>query len=174
MRCLTMTTEIWASVPGFSDYVASSLGRIMSIRSSPGHSLGRPLAQRVDPFGYVTHCLIGDDGKGHTVRAHVAVLSAFKGARPPKHDGSHLSGNKLDNRLGNLEWETSSENHQRKLAHGTLIHGEKHKCSKLSADQVRAIRSRRGERVRDVGAEYGVSGTLVSRIQRGLAWPHVA
>jgi len=166
----------WKPIPGFSDYVVSDAGAIMSLRRSPGHSLGKPLPPRIDRHGYIRHCLIGDDGKFHGVRAHVAVLSAFVGPRPDRHDGSHINGKKLDNSLANLCWETSSDNHQRKLAHGTLIHGEKHKCAKLRTEQVKDIRARaaRGEKRIDLARQYGVSNTLVCRIVAGKAWMHAA
>lgn len=168
--------ERWRLIPGFSDYAVSDAGRIMSVRASRGHSAGSVLAITADRYGYLRRSLIGDDDLAHTVSVHLAVLEAFVGPRPKGHDGSHVNGIRTDCRLGNLCWETPRQNHQRKLAHGTLIHSEKHRCAKLKTEQVIDIRARaaRGEMKADLARQFGVSKTLVSRIVAGKAWMHAA
>lgn len=53
--------------------------------------------------------------------------------------------------------------------------GERHPGSKLTDDAVREIRRRRslGETTRRLGAEFGVSGPLISYIANRKAWRHV-
>jgi hypothetical protein len=43
-------------------------------------------------------------------RVHRAVLEAFVGSCPPRHEASHLDNDPFNNRLENLAWETAKEN----------------------------------------------------------------
>jgi uncharacterized protein involved in copper resistance len=57
-------------------------------------------------------------------RVHVLISENFLGPRPTlQHETNHKNGNKLDNRLANLEWITKSENGKHawklKLNHGS-------------------------------------------------------
>lgn len=62
---------------------------------------------------------------------------------------------------------------QRKRRHS---HGESHGASKLTADNVQAIRARHsaGESMRSLGREFGVDTTWVSKIVHRRWWRHVA
>jgi hypothetical protein len=53
--------------------------------------------------------------------------------------------------------------------------GESNPSSKLTTEQVIAIRNRanRGEKQRRLAREYGISRTLVRLIKRGTAWAHL-
>lgn len=157
-------------------YEVSDLGRVRRTFSSAQYRAFGVLEPKPDRYGYLRAGLKDAAGKLHRVSFHVAVLEAFVGPRPHKHDASHQNGVRTDNRLLNLCWETSSDNHCRKLEHGTLIHGEAHKCAKLRAEQVRLIRERvaLGERKASLARQFGVSGTLIGRIAKGEAWKHAA
>lgn len=50
---------------------------------------------------------------------HVAVLEAFVGPRPPKHDGCHNDGDNTNNHLSNLRWDTRSSNIRDAVKHRT-------------------------------------------------------
>lgn len=157
-------------------YEVSDLGRVRRTFSSAQYEAFGGLAPPPDRFGYVRANLKGSDGRLRRVSFHVAVLEAFVGPRPAGCDASHLNGDRTDNRLQNLRWETSSENHRRKLEHGTLVHGEAHKCAKLKSEQVADIKKRvaDGEKKVSLARQYGVSNTLICNIVKGKAWPHHA
>ncbi len=57
------------------------------------------------------YCLIGAEGKLHTV--HSLIAEAFLGPRPEGYDIDHISGDKTDNRPCNLEYVTHKENMRR-------------------------------------------------------------
>lgn len=166
----------WRAIPKFSDYEINPDGVVRRRVAKRGHSVGTVINITPDRKGYPRRALIADDGGYRLLSVHVAVLEAFVGPRPIGHDASHLNGVRSDCRLENLCWETSSANHQRKLQHGTLIHGEQHKCSKLKLEQVQEIRSRaaRGDLKADLARHYNVSKTLVGKIVAGTAWMHAA
>jgi|SRR6185295_1249953 len=171
-------SERWLPIDGFDGvYEISDAGRVRrTIDGCGGAYAGDIIKGTVDRLGYVRHGLRLPNGKAKVISPHSAVLKAFIGPRPHKFDASHLNGIKTDNRLVNLCWESSSDNHRRKLEHGTLVHGERHKCSKLKTENVIDIRSRiaAGERKASLAAEYGVSKTLIGYIEKRRAWPHVA
>lgn len=60
------------------------------------------------------------------VSIHCLVLEAFIGPRPDGHQASHLDGDRTNNRLDNMRWETRSQNNRRKYQHGTMPVGDRH------------------------------------------------
>jgi hypothetical protein len=170
----------WRELPRFDGvYEISSDGRIRRAKNGAGGAYaGQELAGQVDRLGYQRFNLRAPNGELKRISAHISVLEVFVGPRPDKFDASHKNGVKLDNRLENLCWESSSDNHRRKLDHGTLVHSEKHKCSKLTTADVLNIRERlrSGERglKASLAREYGVSKTLIGWIEKRKAWPHAS
>lgn len=65
-----------------------------------------------------------------------------------------------------LYWATKAENEADKLVHGTLPRGDRSPASKVTDDQVAAIRkdNRRGK---VIAKDYGISPAQVSRIKSG-------
>ena len=100
--------EIWRPSPRFPCYEASSAGRIRNVKT------GRILRPAPMPSGYL-HVSLSQ----HTVTAHTVILEAFRGPRPAGCQASHLDGDRTNNRIENLIWETALENNRRKREHGT-------------------------------------------------------
>ena len=73
---------------------------------------------------------------------HRLVLLTFIGKCPKGYECNHKNGIKTDNRLENLEWVTSSENHIHAYKIGLKkgMKGEKHPAHKLTNSQVKKIR----------------------------------
>lgn len=106
--------EIWKPIKGYEGfYEASSLGKIRSldrIAYNSGirkqcHIKGRILSLCAANNGYVVVNLCKK-----TVLVHRAVYSAFYGEIPKGMDINHKNGNRHDNKMGNLEICTRSEN----------------------------------------------------------------
>lgn len=51
--------------------------------------------------------------------------------------------------------------------------GERHHKAKVTADDVRAIRARRGESNKRIGQDFGLTKGAVWRIMAGVNWKHV-
>jgi len=101
------------------------------------------------------------------------VALAFRGEPPtPAHEVAHLNGRSLDNREVNLAWKTRTENEADKVLHGTSNRGARQGASKLTDDDVRAIRAAfaAGEKQRDIGARYGVSQGHISMLCNRQQW----
>ena len=166
--------ERWEKIDGFPGYEVSDHGRVRSFRKH-ARTKGRLLRGSDDGRGYRTVCLHRSDGTKATRKIHGLVLSSFRGPRPPRHEASHLDGDKTNNTLRNLRWETRKENHARKVAHGTAQRGERSGTAKLDADTVRRIRNEckaRGDQAR-LAREVGVSPSIIGAIVRREKWAHV-
>lgn len=98
------------------------------------------------------------------------------GARPTGHHGCHNDGNPNNNKLSNLRWATPKENALDRIRHGNGGAGEKNTQSKLTDQQVAAIRllHKAGCRQCDLVKTFGVCKEMVRRIVKRLAWRHVA
>lgn len=82
---------------------------------------------------------------------------------------SHLDGNSWNCRPENLRWVTHSENCHMKRAHGTLLRGSSHPCTRFSVQECIAVLRAldEGKSIRAVGKEVGMSPETVRRIRDG-------
>ena len=96
-----MSKEVWRRVSGFQNYDVSTMGRVLR--------RGKFLSGCAGTGGYATVTL-RSRGRRKTAYLHRLVLEAFVGKCPDGHECNHKNGDKLDNRLENLEWVTPKEN----------------------------------------------------------------
>ena len=99
--------ENWKTIPDFSNYQISDLGRVRNVK------FNRCLDGHIDNFGYKNIGIIDDYGRFKTFRIHRLVGQIFvNNPNPNKFNVlNHINENKLDNRAINLEWCTQSYNH---------------------------------------------------------------
>jgi hypothetical protein len=169
--------EEWRPIARHDGYDVSNLGRVRSWKRD-GTGITRRGGPRIltgwRQHGYPIVGLQRSDGGRSKVVVHRLVLFAFEGPPPNGTCASHLNGDRADNRLSNLRWETLSQNNRRKEEHGTSQRGEAHGCSKLTSEQVASIRERckSGQRgtQRAIANEYGLSESQVSSIVLGKSW----
>lgn len=127
--------DVWAPVPGASDYIVNKDGEVVSFARQTPRVLS-PI--RIGDYeGYqIAH----DDGVTRKVYRHRLVLRAWRGEPPEGHEARHLDGDRSNNSLGNLRWGTRSQNHRDKHRHGTAATGEKNPMSRLNERDVREMR----------------------------------
>ena len=105
---------IWKTINEYPAYQVSDTGLVRSLYRTHGASgkrinTVRMLKPGTDGPGYLTvHLCKNSTLKTYAV--HRLVLAAFVGSCPDGLEANHLDGDKLNNRIGNLEWITSSEN----------------------------------------------------------------
>lgn len=156
--------EEWRPVVGYPGYQVSSAGRVFS-----GKRCGRVMLQQV-VRGYLKAKLRNASGP-RMVSVHSLVLEAFVGPRPDNMHGCHCNGDRLDNRLENLRWDTPSGNCADKVAHGTWQGCGNHPRTRLTDWDVAQIRAQRGFlsglHLADM---FETSSSHVSEIQLRQSW----
>lgn len=99
-------TEQWRDVPGYEGhYQVSNHGRVKSLKFGKERIMVGGLNSR----GYITVSLRLDGGVS-TKTIHSLVAAAFLGKRPENADVNHMSGDKTDNRIQNLEYVSHYDN----------------------------------------------------------------
>jgi hypothetical protein len=88
----------------------------------------------------------------------------------------HTNGNKTDNSLSNLRWDTPANNSADKDRHGTHLRGERSPRAKLTEQEVLEIHRLRasGQTLVDIGQQFGVHPRHVGMIVKRRRWKHVA
>lgn len=164
-------SERWLRVPGFGEYIVSSLGRVRH-----GRVNAPVLKGSIDKDGYRRVCL-----HRRTIRVHVIVAEAFHGPRPEGMECAHLDGNPQNNQADNLAWVTHQENVAHQSDHGTFTQpampGEAHPNAKLTEEDVAAIRHRVTDlrhSQREVARAFGIQQSQVSRICARKSWAGTA
>lgn len=168
--------EEWRPVLGYEGrYSVSSLGRVRSEpRTCPG-KLGstRTLpgvlrTPTADSSGYLHVCL----GNGHGNRSfEVArlVAEAFLGPKPPGMQVCHNDGNRINNVVRNLRYDTREGNAADRLLHGTHCRGERSCRAKLTRQQVDLIRAD-VRSCRRLAKLFSVHHSTISSVRRGKSW----
>lgn len=168
--------EEWVPVLGFEDrYRVSNLGRVESLPSRLKNKGSRIMKPRRARNGYYTILLQSERGAKKICRSvNRIVLSSFTN-QDTELEAAHRDGDKSNNSLTNLYWATHVRNCQDKIAHGTLITGERHHATKLDAEAVRTIRKgiAEGTPMRVFAEQYGVAATTIYAIKAGWTWKHI-
>jgi len=164
-------------VPQYPAYSVTENGEVY--RTYYDHNRNIPAPKRMKTYlnrdGY-EKLAICYHGVRSCVSVHTMVLLAFAGEPPPLHEGAHINGKRSDNRSCNLMWATPKVNHSHLKIHGTSVNGEKNGNSKLTVQQVMAIKQKLkdGLRITDIARLYLVTNATISAIKRGLCWQHIS
>ena len=133
----------WVPISSAPRYLISNDGRVWSTH------LGRELALTPHPKSGHIYVRLADGGGNRPVfKVHRLVALAFIGPPPsPKHEVCHNDGNPANNAVGNLRWDTRSENVLDQVRHGTHVQARKTHCPQGHAyDEVNTYINRQGKR----------------------------
>lgn len=140
MERISVNKEQWLDIVGWEGfYQISDMGRLRSLQR-PFVPQDRILKACLDSDGYLFAGLFKNGKRLACPKIHRLVLEAFVGLRPSGMEGRHKDGNKLNNRLDNIEWATHEVNELDKSEHGTVLCGSKIGTSKLTENEVSEIR----------------------------------
>lgn len=127
--------ERWLPVAGFEGvYEVSDLGRVRSLDRLESMSSGRTrqrygkLVRGTQDDYRIVH--LRSRGCARNVRVHRLVLETFVGPCPDKHEGCHNDGNRTNNALSNLRWDTRSANMRDAVKHGTHPYASRSHCKR--------------------------------------------
>jgi hypothetical protein len=178
--------EGYKPVPDFPGYRVGDDGSVWSCktRRSLGYGGGSRTVlsdewHRLNPKfrrrGYLAVGLSKPDSpKTYVFSVHRLVLLAFVGPCPKGMEACHENGNREDNRLTNLRWDTRRANHADRVRHGRSV-GETHGNAKLTVDAVRQLRRRydAGESLPKLAAEFGINRGNAWGVVTRKRWTHV-
>lgn len=173
--------EIWKFLPGYEDiYSISNSGRVLSHSRYVMGPRGKPilLKEKVMKPGCGRDKYLGfqasKNGKSETIAVHRAVAFLFVENPHNLPVVNHKNGNKLDNSHSNLEWVSIVDNCEHCYATQLRFDiGQKHKNSKLTIDQVKAIISERnanGTSQNVLASKYGTTRENIRSILNGKTW----
>lgn len=150
------------------DYYVTDDGRIWSDRTK------KYLSFQYDKDGYVKVSMRSTDNKSHRYSVHRLVLENFN---PVKNmellQVNHKDGNKLNNRLENLEWVTCKENIQHAINNN--LRAKINGSAKLVPAQVIEIykRANNGESNVKLAKEFNMHPDQIGRIKNKKVWKDV-
>lgn len=173
--------EEWRDIAGFEGlYQVSSLGRVKSCDRDVLMESGRRYRRRGTLLAFnikkgkhpYRRVKLSKGGRACLLLVSRLVLEAFQ--RPPEagEQACHCNGDPSDNRLENLRWDTAKGNQADKADHGTSPVGERNNRAKITAEEVRLIRSHQGP-LSELAALYDISLKYLSNIRSRVTWKHV-
>lgn len=105
------------------------------------------------------------------------VLQAFVGPCPEGMEACHWDGNKENNSLSNLRWDTHVNNLADDLRNGTRLLGEQRswiaKLTEQAVKQIRSYPSMPKKLDEALSGKFGVHWTNIYAARRGKTWAHV-
>jgi hypothetical protein len=178
-----ISQEIWKPIPGYEGlYEVSNHGRVQSLERRVPHGRngsqrirGRILRLQKHKGGYQAVQLWRDNTMRRPL-VHTVVAAAFIGPAPDDHDVNHIDGVKTNNGSDNLEYLTRSQNNSHAYATDLKASGERHRWSKLTADQVleiRRLKKEQGLGCRRLARGFGVTKNTITLILNGTNWKHL-
>lgn len=140
--------EIWKDIPNYEGlYQASNLGRIKGLRRyKQNHSKLQIVEEKIinqyvnKHNGYV-YSMLYKDGTEKNCRVHKLIAQTFIPNPENKKTINHIDGNKMNNRVDNLEWATNKENIIHAIETG-LASTDRNKIAILQYDKKRKLNSR--------------------------------
>ncbi len=167
---ITTPEEEWRPVEGWP-YEVSSLGRVRRSKPACGTRVGYILRPARGTHGYPTVALFRAQEQ-RRCPVHVLVCEAFHGRRPsPTHQVAHNDGVRSNVNSDNLRWDTPAGNCGDRTLHGTENIGRRNGMSRLSDEDVLAMRRRvaAGENRYHVADLFGIHRNYLDQIIRRAA-----
>jgi len=168
-------SEIWKDIEGYGGlYKVSNWGRVKSLKKY-AKTNERILVKCVDSEGYyrVTLWKRGE-GKQDFAKIHKLETNAFLGKCPKGMEVCHYNGNKKDNRLSNLRYDTRAGNKKDDVRLGTYKGTNAGNC-KLKECEVKMMRylHKKGIKQTLIAKMFKIDGGYLNKIVHYKFWTHI-
>lgn len=132
---MTAEHEEWRAVVEWEDrYRVSNMGRVKALATERSNGWGtyvqpeRIMGQSSNVRNQYMHVMFRRDKKSYCKSVHRLVLEAFAGPCPEGFEACHNNGDRTDNRLSNLRWDSKESNRADMKNHGTVYQYDKTHC----------------------------------------------
>lgn len=127
----------------------------------------------IDRLGYETIALTKDN-KRVCSSVHRTVASCFIENPNKFKEVNHKDGDKLNNKLENLEWCSRKDNMKHAFKIGLInnLKGDKHPGAKLTEEQAIEIKFS-GKSTRYFILKYNLDKSTINKIKNGTNWKHL-
>lgn len=147
--------EEWKKIAGYNDYLVSNNGRIKSLERLVPMPMGgfrkcieKILKPRIGIHGYY-YVNLANENAIKSMCIHKIVALSFIENPGNKRCVNHKDGNKLNNKVSNLEWATHGENNQHAYDTGLKTGAAKGKLGHLNPTSKKV-------------AQYSLRGDLIT------------
>jgi hypothetical protein len=155
----------------FENYAVDEQGNVFSLPKKTRKGT-RILKYNIANNGYAMLDLC-KDGNIKRFLVHRLIAETLLPNPDNKPQVNHKNGNKLDNRIENLEWNTRSENQKHAIQIGLrTANGEKNSQSKLTEQEVLYIRESK-EKGSILAKKLNISHPTICDIRKNRSWKHV-
>lgn len=181
-----MLSEEWRDVVGYEGfYQVSNLGRVKSLSrtviriSKYGKEVQQQVHEKILTINRANKIrrmvLLWRNNKCKNFLIYRLVLEAFYGPCPKGYQACHNDGDRTNDVLTNLRWDTPTNNCKDRKRHGTESHGEIHYNSKLTNDKVKLIRQlyRAGHQQKMIAKWFNVDNSNIGHIVNRRSWKHL-
>jgi hypothetical protein len=170
----------YSDIINFPGYRVDSIGNVWTCWTSAGRGKGKKLGTQwvKKSFeivnGYFRVTLYNNQGSIKFF-VHRLILETFVGPCPQGMEACHKDGNRQNNQLNNLRWDTPENNWKDRREHGRDCDGIKSPHAKLTAEAVKDIRESRlkGVRLQELAKRYNVSMAKISQVALKKNWKHI-
>ena len=151
---------------GYKNYIVTDKGEV--INTNTNHALKK----QVNNCGYY-RVELSRSGKQKKYFVHRLVASAYIENSDNLPQVNHLNGDKLDNKISNLEWCTASHNHKHSYKYlgrpVTRIFDTDNVCTKIKKSDIPdLIERKKSMTYKALALEVGVHPKYLSPLLRGL------
>lgn len=159
---------ILKDIPRFFEYKISDHGEVWSFKRKNPSDLKVRLRKDKDSYFIIN---LWNGQKYKTRKIHQLVLESWEGIRRNIESiGRHNNGNKENNFIGNLYWETNSSNQIDSLRHQTY-HSQK--INEFQARIIKRLHQFKTLVHNDIAQFFGITRSMINSIECGLKWKHI-
>jgi hypothetical protein len=159
------------TIEGYENYAVDEQGNVFSLPKKTRKGI-RILKSNISKNGYPMLDLC-KNGSIKRFLVHRLIAKTLLPNPNNKEQVNHKNGNKLDNRLENLEWNTRSENQKHAIQIGLrTTNGEKNSQSKVTEKDVLYIRKSK-DKGSILAKKFNISHSTICDIRKGRSWTHI-